>query len=164
MAVDMFLELEGVKGETIDKTYKSKKAIDVLGWSWGVSNTGTFHHGSGGGAGKASFQDISITKYTDNATADLILFCANGKHIPKGVLTCRKAGENPLEYLKITMQQILVTSYTTGRNQGDAEERSTETVRLNFAKVKVEYFMQNATGGKEPGGQMGWDIAGNAKE
>lgn len=162
MAVDIFLELEGAKGETVDKVYKSKNAIDVLSWNWGISNTGTFHQGSGGGSGKANFQDISITKYTDKATADLMLFCANGKHMPKGVLTCRKAGENPLEYLKITMTQILVSSYSTGGAMSD--ERPTETVTLNFAKVKVEYFMQSATGGKEPGGQMSWDIAGNAKE
>jgi type VI secretion system secreted protein Hcp len=162
MAVDMFLELEGVKGETLDKVYKGKNAIDVLSWTWGVSNTGTFHHGSGGGAGKANFQDIAITKFVDKGTADLMMFCANGKHIPKGTLTCRKAGDNPLEYLKITMQQILVSSYATGSSAGD--ERTTETVSLNFAKVKVEYFMQNATGGKETGGEMAWDIAGNAKE
>jgi len=162
MAVDMFLELEGVKGETVDKTFKSKNAIDVLAWNWGMSNTGTFHHGSGGGAGKANFQDIAVTKHVDKATADLMLFCANGKHLAKGTLTCRKAGDNPLEYMKISMQQILVSSYATGGAAGD--ERTTETVTLNFAKVKVEYFMQSASGGKEPGGQMGWDIAGNAKE
>jgi type VI secretion system secreted protein Hcp len=162
MAVDQFLELEGVKGETLDKVYKGKNAIDVLSWNWGMSNTGTFHHGSGGGAGKANFQDISITKYVDKSTADLMMFCANGKHMAKGTLTCRKAGDNPLEYMKITMQQILVSSYATGGAAGD--ERTTETVTLNFAKVKVEYFMQNAQGGKETGGQMAWDIAGNAKE
>jgi len=162
MAVDMFLVLEGVKGESVDKTFKSQNAIDVLSWNWGLSNTGTFHHGSGGGAGKANFQDVSVTKYVDKATADLMLFCANGKHLAKGTLTCRKAGDNPLEYMKISMQQILVSSYATGGAAGD--ERTTETVTLNFAKVKVEYFMQSTTGGKEPGGQMGWDIAGNAKE
>jgi len=162
MAVDSFLELESVKGETLDKVYKGKNAIDVLSWGWGVSNTGTFHHGSGGGAGKANFNDLSVTKYVDKATADLMMFCANGKHIPKGVLTLRKAGDNPLEYLKITMTQILVSSYATGGAAGD--ERTTETVTLNFAKVKVEYFMQNAQGGKDAGGQMAWDIAGNAKE
>ena len=58
MATDMFLELKGVEGETIDKVYKDKKAMDILAWSWGMSNTGTFHAGSGGGAGKANVQDL----------------------------------------------------------------------------------------------------------
>jgi len=84
MAVDMFLELDGIKGESVDATHKDK--IDVLSWSWGLSNTGTFHHGSGGGAGKANFQDISITKYIDKATADLWYHTASGKHIAKGSL------------------------------------------------------------------------------
>ena len=65
------------------------------------SNTGTFHHGSGGGAGKANFQDISVTKYVDTASADLMLCLRNGKHIAKGKIIVRKAGENPLEYLTI---------------------------------------------------------------
>jgi type VI secretion system secreted protein Hcp len=161
MAVDMFLELDGIVGESLDAVFKPKKAIDVRGFNWGVSNTGTFHHGSGGGSGKANFQDLSIVKYTDKATADLLLCCANGKHIAKGTLTVRKAGEKPLEYMKISMTQILVSSVETGSQADD--ERQTERLLLNFAKVKVEYFMQSANGGKEPGGEMAFDIAGNAK-
>jgi type VI secretion system secreted protein Hcp len=161
MAVDMFLELDGVKGETHDKAYKSKNAMDILAWSWGLSNTGTFHQGSGGGAGKANFQDISITKYIDKASADLMLNCANGKHLKKGTIVVRKAGENPLEYLKIAMTDVMVTSYSTGGSGG--EDRLTENVALNFREVHVEYFMQNEKGGKEVGGEMKWDIAGNTK-
>ncbi|EQD44553.1 Virulence factor for secretion apparatus, partial [mine drainage metagenome] len=133
MAVDMFLELDGIDGETVDKVFKDKKAIDILAWSWGMANAGTFHSGTGGGAGKASFQDITITKFLDLATPNIMLCCANGKHIEKGVITVRKAGENPLEYLKITMQKILVTSYSTGGSGG--EDRLTENVSLNFAQV-----------------------------
>jgi type VI secretion system secreted protein Hcp len=162
MAVDMFLELEGIKGETVDKSYKSKNAIDVLAWSWGLSNSGTFHQGAGGGAGKANFQDISITKYIDLASPNLMLFCANGKHITKGTLTVRKAGENPLEYLKISLDSILVSSYSTGGSGG--EDRLTENVSLNFAGVKVEYAAQDAKGGKAGSNDFGWDIAANAKK
>jgi type VI secretion system secreted protein Hcp len=162
MAVDMFLELEGIKGETVDKTYKSKNAIDLLAWSWGMSNSGTFHQGAGGGAGKASFQDISVTKYIDLASPNLMLFCANGKHITKGTLTVRKAGENPLEYLKISVDNILVTSYSTGGSGG--EDRLTENVTLNFAGVKVEYAQQDAKGGKAGSNDFGWNIAENAKK
>src|SRR6185437_11998304 len=135
MAVDMFLELDGIKGETSDKAFKSKNAMDLLAWSWG-----TFHSGTGGGAGKANFQDISVTKYIDLASPNLMLYCANGKHVTKGTITIRKAGENPLEYLKISMKNILVTSYSTGGSGG--EERLTENVSLNFAEVKVEYAQQ----------------------
>jgi type VI secretion system secreted protein Hcp len=159
MAVDMFLDIEGVKGESTDKTYKGK--IDILAWSWGLSNSGTFMQGSGGGAGKSNFQDISITKYIDLASPSLMLSCANGKHLTKGTIVIRKAGESPLEYLKITLEKILVTSYSTGGSGG--EERLTENISLNFAKVKVEYQQQDEKGGKAGSNDFGWNIAENVK-
>src|SRR5262245_29998529 len=135
MAVDMFLSLDGIKGES--KDHKHKDTIDVLAWSWGISNAGTFHQGSGGGSGKANFQDISFTKYIDKATANLMYACASGKHIKKGTLTVRKAGEKPLEYLKYELENILVSSVSAGGSGG--EERLTENVTLNFGVVKLAY-------------------------
>jgi type VI secretion system secreted protein Hcp len=158
MAVDMFLELDGVKGESVDKAHKDK--IDLLSWQWGLSNTGTFHHGSGGGAGKASFQDISVTKYIDAASPNIMLFCANGKHFAKGKIIVRKAGEKPLEYLTISFEKALVTAYSTGGSGG--AERITENITLNFAKVKVEYITQSEKGGKGTPHAFGWDISTNA--
>lgn len=159
MAVDMFLELEGVKGESVDKVHKGK--IDILAWSWGLSNTGTLHHGSGGGAGKANFQDISITKFIDAASPTLMLYCANGKHFATGKLIVRKAGENPLEYLVLDLTKAMVSSYSTGGSGG--EERLTENVTLNFAQVKVEYVTQTEKGGKGTPQAFGWNIAENVK-
>lgn len=159
MAVDMFLELDGVKGESVDKVHKGK--IDILAWSWGLSNTGTLHHGSGGGAGKANFQDISITKYIDAATPTLMLYCSNGKHFDKGKIIVRKAGENPLEYLVIDLTKVMVSAYSTGGSGG--EERLTENITLNFAQVKVEYVTQTEKGGKGTPQAFGWNIAENVK-
>ena len=159
MAVDMFLELDGVKGESVDKTHKGK--IDILAWQWSLSNSGTFHNGSGGGAGKAQFTDITVTKYIDAASPNIMLFCANGKHFAKGKIIVRKAGENPLEYLTIEFEKALVTSYSTGG--GGGEERLIENVALNFAKVKVEYTTQSEKGGKGTPQAFAWDIAANSK-
>src|SRR5690554_3176025 len=113
MAVDYFLELDGIKGETADKVYKSKGALDILSWSWGLSNPGAFHIGSGGGTSKANFNDLTFMKYLDKASCGLMDACASGKHIPKAVLTARKASGDkaPLEYLKITCESAFVTSY-----------------------------------------------------
>src|SRR5450631_3919887 len=159
MAVDMFLNLDGIKGESSDKTHKGE--IDVLAWSWGMSNSGTFQQGTGGGSGKANFQDIAVTKYVDKSTADLIYACASGKHIAKGSLDVRKAGEQPLEYLVYSLEKILVSSVSTGGSGG--EEQLTENISLNFSKVKVEYKTQDATGKAAPGGTFTWDIAANTK-
>lgn len=158
MAVDMFLELEKVKGESKDKTHKDK--IDILAWSWGMSQSGTMHMGGGGGSGKVSVQDISFTKYIDKASADMLKACCEGKHFKNAKLIVRKAGGSPLEYLIIEMEKVLVSSVSTGGSGG--EDRLTENVTLNFGKVKVKYQPQKEDGSKDGGVlEMGWDIAEN---
>jgi type VI secretion system secreted protein Hcp len=143
MAVDMFLKIKGIEGESTDG--KHGKEIDVLAWSWGISQSGTFHQGGGGGAGKANVQDISITKWVDKASAPLMRSCASGEHIKDATLTVRKAGKDPLEYIIIKLEPVLVTSVSTGGSGG--EDRLTENVTLNFGKVEFTYKTQKAEGG-----------------
>lgn len=163
MAVDMFMKFEGdkFKGESRDKTHPAE--IDVLAWSWGMSNSGTAHTGGGAGAGKANVQDISLTKYVDASSAALQLACCTGEHIPSAVLVVRKAGTTPVEYIVITMTECLITAVSTGGSGG--EDRLTENVTVNFAKVKFSYTEQDATGkAKTPAKEMTFDIAQNVKE
>ena len=159
MAVDMFLSLDKIKGESQDKAHKDE--IDILAWSWGMSQSGTMHVGGGGGAGKANFQDISITKYVDKASTDLMKSCALGDHIEKGTLIVRKAGSKPLEYIIIELKGILVTSVSTGGSGG--EDRLTENVTLNFREFKVKYQPQKSDGSKDGGVlEHGFNIAQNS--
>jgi type VI secretion system secreted protein Hcp len=162
MAVDMFLDLSASKidGESKDSKYKDK--IDVLAWSWGMSQSGTTHMGSGGGAGKVSVQDLSLTKYYDKASPNLQKACATGKHLDKAVLICRKAGGEQIDYIKITMDNCLITAVSTGGSGG--EDRFTENITINFAKFKVEYTIQDEKGKGTAGPEFAYDIAGNAKE
>ena len=159
MAVDMFLKLGDIKGESQDD--KHKDTIDVLAWSWGMSQSGTTHMGSGGGAGKVAVQDLSVTKYVDAASPNLALACCNGKHFKDALLTVRKAGEKPVEYLKITMKEVIISSYSTGGSGG--EDRITENVALNFGEFKVEYTPQDATGKPGAAIEASWNIAKNVK-
>jgi type VI secretion system secreted protein Hcp len=160
MAVDMFLKIDGVKGESLD--HKHAGEIDVLAWSWGMSNAGTAHMGGGAGAGKVNVQDLSFTKHIDFSSTNLQLACCSGKHFTEALLTVRKAGDKPLEYLKITVNDVMVTSVSTGG--AGSEDRLTEHVTLNFAKVKVEYQKQKADGGADGGPTtIGWNIAANTK-
>lgn len=154
----MFLKCGSIKGESVGTGHDGE--IDVLSFSFGGSQSGTMHTSTGGGAGKANVQDVSVTKWVDLASPDLLLACFNGTHIPEAVLTARKAGEKPLEYLKITMTDCLITSVSTGGSGG--EDRFTENVSINFAKVKVDYDAQVAKGGKGAHGSMEFDIAKNA--
>lgn len=157
MAMDMFFDISGIPGESKDAAYKKK--IDVLAWSWGMSQSGTFHTGGGGGAGKANVQDISFTKYIDDASAPLMLATLNGKHIPSATLIVRKAGETPQKYLEIVLTDVMATSVSTGGSGG--EDRLTENVTLNFAKVELKYFVQNEKGAVVDGTKFKFDIEGN---
>ena len=158
MAVDMFIKFDGIDGESVDS--KHAKSIDVLAWSWGMSQSGTTHQSTGGGAGKVNVQDLSLTKHIDKSSTVLMTHCATGKHIPKAVLTVRKAGDKPLEYLVITLKDLLISSVQTGGSGG--EDRLTENVTINFGAYEVAYQQQAKTGGAE-GGQVfsKFDIAKN---
>ena len=113
MAVDIFIKIGDIKGESMDKAHKDE--IDVLNWSWGMSQSGNMHVGSGGGAGKVNVQDLSLTKFVDKASPNLMMHCASGKHIDKVKLTVRKAGgESQVEYMIINLEEVLVTSLSTG--------------------------------------------------
>jgi type VI secretion system secreted protein Hcp len=157
MAVDMFLKCADLPGESVDKAYAG--AIDVLAWSWGMSQSGTTHAGPGAGAGKVNVQDISVTKWVDKASPKIQLFCCNGKHIKEALLVVRKAGEKPLEYIKITMSDIIISSVSTGGSGG--EDRLTENVGLNFATVKFEYTPQKVDGSGDTAIPYTWKIAQN---
>ncbi len=160
MAVDMFIKIEGSGFEGESEDHKHKGEIDVLAWSWGVSQSGSFHQGGGGGAGKVNAQDLSLTKYIDKSSPKLMEYTCTGEHIPKATLVVRKAGKKPLEYMKITMEELMVTSVSTGGSGG--EDRLTENVSLNFAKIKVEYDEQDtATGGSKSHKEMGYDVRKN---
>ncbi|MBS1212368.1 MAG: hcp1 [Proteobacteria bacterium] len=157
MAVDMFLKMDPVKGESQDSAHKEE--IDVLAWSWGASNSGTTHLGAGGGEGKANVQDLSVTKWADKASADLLKGCILGTHFNEAKLVCRKAGGSALEYITITMNEVLVTSISAGGSGG--EDRLTENVTLNFGKVKFEYKEQKADGTAGPTSSYCRNIAAN---
>lgn len=158
MAVDMFIKIDGIKGESQDSKHKDE--IDILAWSWGASNSGSAHSGGGGGSGKASIQDISLTKYVDKASPLLLGKCCQGDHIKEATLTVRKAGgKDPLEYIKLTLSDILVSSTSTGGSGG--ADRLTENVSLNFAKFKLEYTPQKADGSAEGSVPYAYNIKEN---
>jgi type VI secretion system secreted protein Hcp len=159
MAVDMFLKIDGIKGES--KDHKHKDEIHVESFSWGATNMGTQGSGGGGGAGKVNVQDFIVTKLVDASSADLFLSCAGGKHIPKAEFVVRKAGEKPLEYLKIKMSDILISSIQQGGNNGG--DLVTESLSINYAKIEFEYAPQDSKGAGGAPSKAGWDVKGNTK-
>ena len=140
-AVDAFLKLEGIPGDSTDAKHKDE--IEVESFSFGLSNTGRTAAGGGGGAGKVTFQDFHFTAATSKASPNLFLACANGHHIKQGTLTVRKAGREEQEFLKYELTDVMVSSYQdTLVNDGTNEE----TFTLNFAKVVTSYSSTEPTG------------------
>lgn len=159
MAVDILLKIDGIKGESVIDGHEGE--IDVIAWSWGMTQSGTTHTATGGGGGKVNVSDITFTKLVDIATADLIKACTSGRHIKKAELVVRKAGgAKSIEYLKITMEEVLVSSYNTGGSNDDLD-RVQETLSFNFARFNMEYTQQDEKGGKKGSTKAGWDIAKN---
>lgn len=159
MAMDMFFKIDGITGESADAAKGTVGTIDVLAWSWGVSQSGTMQMGTGGGAGKANIQDLSFTKYLDDSSPVLQKRCVAGTHLKDAILSIRKAGDQPYVYLKITLTDVLVSSVSTGGSGG--EDRLTENVTLNFGKVKVEYFKQDNKGAVAAGQQYEYSAKEN---
>jgi type VI secretion system secreted protein Hcp len=160
MASDYLLKIDGVKGESGDS--KHPEWIELESWSWGETQTGSMSSGSGGGAGKVSMQDFSFTARLSSATPDLMAACASGKHFSKVELVCRKAGEEQNPFLKLELNDVLVSSYQTGGSNG-SDPVPIESFSLNFAKIKVEYFKQDAKGKTASAGVATWDLKKNAK-
>lgn len=158
---DAFLKLDGIKGESADDKHKGE--IDIESFSWAEVQQGASAVGGGAGAGKVHFQDLQILKKTDAASPLLLTNCATGAHIKEGLLTVRKAGGSQLEYLKIKLTDVLISSYKEhgGEHSGVLPM---ETVGLNFAKVEYSYQPQGADGKAQGGPIMaGWDVKANKK-
>ncbi|PRG28543.1 Hcp family type VI secretion system effector [Burkholderia multivorans] len=158
MAQDIFLKIDGINGESLDDKHKDE--IEILNWDWEILQESSMHSGSGGGAGKATVKDLTFEHNIDRASPNLMKYALTGKHIDHAVLVMRKAGGNPLEYLKLTMSDVIVTRVKPSGSKA-GEEKSRETVSLSFSKVKQEYVVQNAQGGSGGAVTASFDIKGN---
>ena len=133
MASDIFAKIDGIQGESRDSKHQDE--IEVLSWSWGVSQTGSIAFGGGGGEGKASFHDFTFTHHIDKASPVLLKACATGEHIKEATITVRKAGKGRQEFLVIKMNDVIITSVS----QSAEETATAESVALQCASVDLEY-------------------------
>ena len=156
MAIDIFANLGDIKGESTDSKHKDE--IEVLSFSWGISNPASHGASGGAGAGKATFQDLSIVHKIDKATPSLFAACATGEHLKDATITHRKAGKGQQEFLIVKLNDVLVTSVAHG---GDTSGPASETVTLAFAKVDLEYRPQKADGSLDAGIHFKYDLKAN---
>lgn len=158
--VDMFLNIDGINGDAQNAQHTNE--VVVLAWSWGVSNSTTTHTGSNNvsGSGKANFQDLSITKYSDIASAKLYEHAATGDRISEATLTVRTVGPDPWVATTLKLENIVVTSVSIGGSGG--EDRLTENVTLNFSKFTItNNKIDEESGELQKGDPFIWDIVKN---
>lgn len=158
--VDYFLKIDGVDGESTDDKHKGE--IEISSWSFGETNSGSFNSGGGGGSGKVVLQDFQFVKKVDKSSAKLFTAGATGEHLKTATLTCRKAGKDQQEFLKIILSPVLVSSFQTGGSVG-ADMIPMDEVSLNFGKIEFKYKEQKPDG--TLGGEIigGWDVTTNKK-
>jgi type VI secretion system secreted protein Hcp len=157
MASDIFAKIGDIKGESLDDKHKDE--VEVLSFSWGVTNDGSMRGGSGGGEGKASFHDLSFVHNIDKASPVLMQACATGVHMKEATITHRKAGKLQHEFMIVKMNDVIITSVTHGGSTGDSGY--SENVSLAFAKVDLNYKRQKPDGSLDAGVHFKYDIKGN---
>jgi type VI secretion system secreted protein Hcp len=153
---DMFLKIDGIDGETEDK--KKANEIEILSFTWGVMQHGTAAIGGGLGAGKTSLSDFNFVKRVDKSSPNLFFKCATGEHIKNAILTCRKAGGQQEDYLVVTFEDVLITSYQTSGVGAEGEDIVSDNVSLTFKKVKVDYKPQKSDGKLGASVLKGYDV------
>ena len=160
MSVEMFMKIGTIEGESVDESHAGE--IDVLAYSLGFSNSGDSRmHGGGGGSGKVNAQDLSITVYNSKASLALFTAVASGEHFPTATLTLRRAGEMGIDFLKIRLEDVMVSTDSMGGSTG--EDRLTENYSLNYSKIVFTYTGQDATGAALPPIESGFDFGANTK-
>ena len=157
MASDIFAKIGDIKGESLDAKHKDE--IEVLSYSWGVTNAGHVGGGAGGGAGKATFQDLAFHHGIDKASPRLFAACATGEHIKEATITHRKSGKGQQEYLIVKLNDVIVTSVQNSGSSGGGD--TTESVSIAFAKVSLEYKPQKPDGSLDAGVFFKYDLKAN---
>jgi type VI secretion system secreted protein Hcp len=157
MASNIFLKLTDIEGESADEAHGSE--IEIESYSWGMHQSASAHAGGGGGGTHYDAHDMQCTVYASKATPVLMLKCAKGDHITEGILTSRKAGGGPQDFLVYTMKDIIVTNYNTGGMNSAAQMQ--ESFSLSFAEIKMEYKPQNADGTLGAGTEATFNLKAN---
>jgi len=156
---DIYIKFDGIDGESQDAGHD--KWIDVLGFSYSVSQSSSAFIGGGSGVGKANFDVLSFTHYVDRASPNLFVYCAEGKSVSEVILSCCKSGGGSQEYMKVTLKDVIITSVSpTGAH---AEAQVLEMVSLSYAEIKIEVKEQDKDGKMSAAVTGAWNVKQNKK-
>jgi type VI secretion system secreted protein Hcp len=160
MAFDTYLKMDGIEGESTSKGFE--KQTEIYSFSHGVSNTSTIGSATGGGgSGRASFSSFNIMKKTDKASPLLFYNCASGKHIPSIVVTMRKTGGKPMNFLVYTFTDCVIDSVQWSGSTG-GDDSPAESVSFGYGKIEVSYTGQKSDGSPSAAIMQKWDLSVNS--
>jgi type VI secretion system secreted protein Hcp len=157
MAVRSFLKVPDIPGPS--KVVGHKGEIEVLGWSFGITQTGSFATG-GGGAGKPSFGDLVVSCGIDKSSPLLLVACASGRHLKSAVLTCSRSGPKPHEFFRLELEDVIITSY---QSAGADDQVPLDQISLAYGKIQATYTEAGKSGKPKPPVTGGWDVKKNSK-
>jgi type VI secretion system secreted protein Hcp len=156
MAVDYFLKLDGIEGESVDTGHK--KEIMVLQWSWGASNISSVGSSGGSGAGKVNPSEFSVITYFDKATPKFWKSICRGTHIATGTMSAVKAGTpEGKPYLTVDFKEIFVT----GLQMSGTNETPSVNLQFTYNECKIEYSQQDGKGNLTSTGAVTYNRAEN---
>jgi type VI secretion system secreted protein Hcp len=159
MAVDYFLKIDGIPGESSDSKHKGE--IDIESFSWSEEASASAGGGGGGGAGKVTMREFQFVARTSKASPKLFLACADGHHIKSAVLTGRRAAKDSFEFLRVSFTDVLVAGYALAGSP--QSEPAVDQISLNFATIALQYKTQRPDGSVGQTVRAGWDLKANKK-
>jgi type VI secretion system secreted protein Hcp len=155
MAVDYFLKLDGIDGESSDSNHKNE--IQLMSFSWGASQVTSVAGTGGSGAGKADLSDFSVMTYFDKATPKFFKSIGAGTHIKSGTMTANKSGGQGKPFLKVDFKELFVTSLQIS---GSSEIPSV-SVSFSYNEIKIDYSVQNDQGNLASTGAVTYNVKEN---
>lgn len=154
---DFYIKIDGIQGESKDA--KHAGWIDILCFAYRVTQSSSASTGGGVGAGRANFDSLTFDHYLDRSTPILVQYCASGKHIPTVEISCCKVGDGSQEYMRVTMNDCIIT--LAGPRGTTSDARIIESVGIAYSKIRIEVKEQRPDGSMGPAITGTWNIKQN---
>jgi type VI secretion system secreted protein Hcp len=160
MAVDVYFQIEGIKGESVDAKHKDWIECQSVSWQVKQPKSATSSTSGGHTAERCEHGEIVIAKLADLATPILLQTCATGRTVRKARIEFMRADGNGecIKYFEIELENVLIGGVFPIIHEGDL---LSEHLGLKYSKVRWKYTQQKISGGVAGNTIGGWDLATN---